>query len=392
MENRDVAIVSCHDKTNFGSVLQAYATQYAIQRLGFNGVTVNKRGLGKDIARGRTRYYASHLLDVDLYKAKLGFVGHRLKQKLDSEFKSQMRQRGDAFRRFELNEFELSQELASFDQLESYLSSFDSVVVGSDQLWLPVNIDGDYFTLTHVPQGVRKISYSTSFGVSELSKSYLEKVGRFLQSFSCISVREETGRRLVEEATGNTCEVVCDPTMLMSKREWAEVAKRGTGLIPDEPYILCYFMGNNQWNRECAIRYARNRNLKIVAIAHPDEYVSFDADYADYYPWSAGPAEWVGLVDKAEAVFTDSFHGTVFSNIFHSKYFVFRRHKKQSAQSTNSRLDTLLDVLGVPERICESVLDFDRIESEEIDFEKVQVNIDSYVKRSEAFLKGALEG
>ena len=61
---------------------------------------------------------------------------------------------------------------------------------------------------------------------------------------------------------------------------------------------------------------AEQHNLKIVAIAHPDEYVKADDDYADYYPWEAGPAEWVNLIAHASYVCTDSFHGSVFSKYF----------------------------------------------------------------------------
>ena len=84
--SKRVAVASCHDKINFGSVLQAYATQRALEELGVEVNTIDKRGLGHAISEGRNDYYLEHLFDVDLYRAKLGFVKHRIKQKLDADF------------------------------------------------------------------------------------------------------------------------------------------------------------------------------------------------------------------------------------------------------------------------------------------------------------------
>ena len=78
--------------------------------------------------------------------------------------------------------------------------------------------------------------------------------------------------------------------MLLARDQWASLAGSSSISVPDEPYVFCYFMGKNAWNRECAQELAEQHNLKIVAIAHPDEYVKADDDYADYYPWDAGPA------------------------------------------------------------------------------------------------------
>lgn len=385
-----IAIASCHDKFNFGSMLQAYATERAIAELGFDVETIDKRGIGKDIAKGRNAYYLENLFNAALYKAKIGFVGHRIRQKLNPAFGREMGQRYDSFRSFENTHFHLTSRASSFRELSELVSSFDAVVVGSDQLWLPVNIAGDYFTLSFVKPPVRKVSYATSFGVSSLSEEYLEKTKRFLSDFDAISVRETTGEELVEQATGRACTVVCDPTMLMTADQWGMVARQPEE-VPADSYIFCYFMGKNLWNRECARALAKRTGCKIVAIAHPDEYVKYDDGYADFYPWSAGPAEWVWLISHASYVCTDSFHGSVFSNLFGVPFFSFRRHENMGAQSTNSRIDTLLDRLGDIDRICESREAFDCAVKREIDFTAVEKNISQYRVESTAWLADALK-
>lgn len=388
---KKVAIASCHDKVNFGSALQAFATQRALEELGVDAYTIEKRGLGSAISNGRKEYYREHLFDIELYRAKLGFVKHRIKQKVDSSFGSKMALRQKTFSSFEATHFNFTPRTSSFDELGDLVSDCDSVVVGSDQLWLPVNIAGGYYTLSFVRQPVRKVSYSTSFGVSTLPEKYIEKTKEFLSDFAAISVREDTGADLVESATGTRCEVVCDPTMLLTRDQWRKIADSSANCVPDEPYVLCYFLGKNAWNRECAQELAKKHNLKIVAIAHPDEYVKADDDYADYYPWEAGPAEWGNLIAHASYVCTDSFHGSVFSNIFEVPFFSFRRHENMGAQSTNSRIDTLLRVLGNSDRICESKDAFHAAMANEIDFASVRQRLDAYRNESANWLKSALE-
>ncbi len=388
---KKVAIASCHDKINFGSVLQAYATQRALDDMGADALTIDKRGLGKALSKGRNSYYLEHLFDMELYKAKLGFVGHRVKQKADKPFGEKMAARKAAFKQFEGAHFRFTERAESFDELTDLVGAFDSVVVGSDQLWLPVNIAGDYYTLSFAKPPVRKVSYATSFGVSELPGKYLERTAEFLSDYAAISVREDTGADLVQRATGRRCEVVCDPTMLLDAAQWSDVASASVLDVPSEPYLLCYFLGKNIWNRECAVELARERGLKIVAIAHPDEYVRFDDGYADVYPWGAGPAEWVDLVSHASYVCTDSFHGTVFSNIFHVPFSSFRRHENAGSQSTNSRIDTILNILGNADRICESADQFKAASRKDVDFDSVEGRLGAYRAKSASWLASALE-
>lgn len=385
-----IAVASCHDKKNFGSMLQAWATERAVDLLGHDVVTIDKTGLGGDIARGRRSYYREHLLDLELYRAKLGFVGHRVRQKTNKVFGSEMGRRYRAFDRFAADRFRLSPSFGSFEELGEWAQGLDAVVVGSDQLWLPVNIAGRYYTLDFVKKPCNKVSYATSFGVSELPGRYMDEVARFLPTFFAISVREDTGADIAEKATGARPQVVCDPTMLLDRAEWSSVADMS--LVPDVPYAFCYFMGKNVWQRECVRREADRRGLKLVAIAHPDEYVPYDDTYADVYPWDAGPAEWVGLISRAEMVFTDSFHGSAFSNIFERPFVSFRRHINAGAQSTNSRIDSLLGRLGLESRICESAELFDAIASDGVDFATSRRRLEAFRSDSLSFLEEALSG
>lgn len=386
-----MAIASCPDKVNFGSVLQSWALERAISQAGYDALTIDKSALGTEIGRNRRSYYLEHLLDIDLYRAKAGFVRHRLKQRVDRGFGSKMALRREAFSSFIGSNFDFLPTGSTFDDLADSVSGCDAVVVGSDQLWLPVNIAGGYFTLEWVCPPARKISYSTSFGVSELPERYMRRTGEFLSDFSAISVREETGADLVERATGARPAVVCDPTMLLRADDYRMISRIPTD-APEGRYVFCYFLGRNLWNRECAAELARSSGCQVVCIAHPDEYVAYDDGYADVYPWDAGPAEWLGLLAGAAFVCTDSFHGTVFSNLFHVPYFTFRRHERMGCQSTNSRLDTLLGRLGAAGRLCSSPEAFRSAMWSSIDWGAIDARAEAFRSESFAFLEAALSG
>lgn len=384
-----VAIASCYDKNNYGSMLQAYATQIVLEDLGCEAVTIDKAGLDADISKGRRAYYLENIFNLPLLRAKAGFVRHRLKRKLDRDFASNLSQRDLAFNRFRKQRFKLSSKLESFSELSKFCSDFDAVLVGSDQLWLPVNIAGNYYTLDFLGTDAKKIAYATSFGVSCLSKKYMKKVKGFLESFDAVSVRETTGADIIRKACGLEVPVVCDPTMLLTEKEWTSVVSDDFSL-PDAPYVFCYFLGKNNWSRQCAQLLAKERNCKIVALVHMDEYVPYDDDYADYRPYDVGPSEFLQLVANAEYVCTDSFHGTVFSCLFNRPFFAFRRHESNGKQSTNSRIDTLLVRLGLQGRVCEEERGFRELIDKEINFSSANAAISEYRCLSRSFLEKSL--
>ena len=189
-----IALATCYDKNNFGSMLQAWATEAAVRALGHDVVTIDKSGLSGDIGRGRRSYYMEHLFDAELYRAKLGFVGHRVRQRLNREFGSEMARRYRSFDRFAKARFRMSPRFNSLAELGEWTRGLDTVVVGSDQLWLPVNIAGGYYTLSFVEGPCRKVSYATSFGVSELPERY-----------SCGSRPRDTISRLYRWIGGSPC-------------------------------------------------------------------------------------------------------------------------------------------------------------------------------------------
>lgn len=388
---KKAAIVSCYFQHNYGSMLQAYATQMVLDKLGYENETIDVSGFNREIKKAKLLYFAKASLTSDILLSKLGMAKNVLIKKFSkNEYAKMSRIRAEKFDAFSKKSFRLSPQYASKKALgESCKESYSSVLVGSDQLWLPGNIAADYYTLTFVPTTVNTIAYATSFGQSSLPKDSARKATLFLKKIRHIGVREESGQKLVKELTGRDVPVVCDPTLLFTGEEWRSIQKEEP--IVEGKYILCYFLGNNPPHREFAKRLKGATGCKIIALTHLDEFVKSDEGYADETPYDVDPADFLNLIRNAEYVCTDSFHCSVFSILYQKQFFTFRRYNRNTKQSTNSRLDTLFRLTGVDGRLLtgnEKIEDCLKIET---DYTKVHQKLDDVRKQSYAYLEAALE-
>ena len=183
--------------------------------------------------------------------------------------------------------------------------------------------------------------------------------------------------------------MVCDPTLLFNKEEWMSIQKEER-LIKDK-YIFCYFLGKTIEYRKFAERLKEKTGYKIVSLNHLDEYVKYSDQFADEAPFDIGPSEFLNLIRNAEFVCTDSFHGTVFSLINQKKFFVFRRYQSKSKVSTNSRLDSLLKIVNLSDRMLNGNEDVEEWMKKEIDYQVVSNKLEEFREDSKAFLRGALD-
>lgn len=387
---KKIGIVSCYFQHNYGSMLQAYATQLALDKLGYENETINITGFANEIRNAKIKYFVKASLTSDILLHKAGMAKNILRKKfLKDEYAKSSVIRAKKFDEFKNKQFRLSSVYNSKKELgEICREKYDAVLVGSDQLWLPANITADYYTLSFVPQEVNSIAYSTSFGQSELPKDIVEKAKKFLPKIKHIGVREESGQKLVKEICDRNVPVVCDPTLLFTGDEWLGIQKEDA--IVKEPYILCYFLGNNPPHREFAKRLKEETGYKIVALTHLDEYVKCDECYADLTPYDIDPADFLNLIRNAKYVCTDSFHCTVFSILYVKNFFTFRRYTQNTIQSTNSRIDTLFNLVGISGRIMEGNENIKDVINVAINYEKVHKYLEEVRTKSYKYLKTAL--
>jgi len=339
-------------KDNFGSALQTYATQRVLNNLGYETGIFDISGIHSDINKKKIKYYLGRIFQKDERKYLFDNLLSRGRKKTNAsndKYAENMHIRHQMYRDFNEKWLNFLPKVNGWNAMTEQSSRCDHVVVGSDQLWRPSNIAGCYFTLEFVPDNVDKIALSTSFGVSELPKGLHKHTRFFLNRINSISVREDTGKKIVKELTGREVPVVCDPTMLLDANQWMEIQDEPP--FADGEYILVYFMGENSKHREFVKKLKEETGYKIVGLMHGATYISADEGFADEEPYNVGPSEFINLIRNAKFMCTDSFHGTVFSILSGTPFFSFRRYEDSSEFSTNDRLHTLLKWTGLSERM-----------------------------------------
>lgn len=388
---KKTAIVSCYFQHNYGSMLQAYATQMALDKLDYENETIDIAGFNHEIKKAKILYFAKASLTSDILISRLGMAKNVLIKKFSkNDYARLSKVRSDRFDAFGKKYFRLSSRYSSKEELGKKCDeNYSSVLVGSDQLWLPGNIAADYYTLNFVPTTVNSIAYATSFGQSSLPKDSAKKATIFLKKIKHIGVREESGQKLVKKLAGRNVPVVCDPTLLFTGDEWMKIQKKEP--IIKGKYILCYFLGNNPPHREFAEKLKKETGCKIVALTHLDEFVKSDEGYADETPYNIDPADFLNLIRNAEYVCTDSFHCSVFSILYKKEFYTFRRYNRNTRQSTNSRLDTLFKITGIEGRLLagdEKIVDCLNIKT---DFDEAHKKLAGVRQQSYEYLKVALQ-
>ena len=388
---KKIGIAAVTYKDNFGSALQTYATQYTLEKLGYNARIFEIKSVHRGIKIKKLLYYAGRLFDPVEAKYLFANLKSRSRKQVSvssDQFANDMKVRHQTYSDFNKRWNKMLPTVKGWSGLRKQASEMDAVVVGSDQLWRPSNIVGCYYTLEFVPDGIKKISFSTSFGVPELPSRLHKHAKKFLSRIEHISVREDSGAEIVKKESGRDATVVCDPTMMLTAEEWMHIQIEKP--IAEGKYILMYLMGDNPDQRDFVKALSKKTGCRIIGLLHGATYISYDEDVVDEKPYNVGPAEFINLIRNAEYVCTDSFHCCVFSILNSTKFFAFRRWPDGSKFSANDRLYTLLKFTGLERRMLDGTEDVAKSTEDEIDFTEVLSRVDKRRKESMEFLVNAL--
>ena len=283
-----------------------------------------------------------------------------------------------------------------YSALHEGSKNYDTVIVGSDQVWTPMGLPTRFYNLLFVDENVKKVAYASSFGVSEIPRFQIKQTGLYLDRFYMIGVREQRGKEIVDAFSHKTAKVVVDPTFLLTREEWECELNENISVSTAKNrkraerggYIFCYFLGTNSDARKAALELKKETDLPIITIRHMDEYVESDEQFGDEAPYDVDPNDFVRYISHANYVCTDSFHCTVFSIIFHRQFMTFYRYAQISKTGRNTRIDSLFQVTGISRS---HVYDGDiRKIREEIDWQQTEEKVSVLRKESMLFLQEAL--
>lgn len=352
---KQVGIATMTGGANYGNVLQNYAVQTLIERCGYRALTLNnqtKRGF-PDSAAKKPALWRKLMPDyMTAYRrTKLGNrygckntrdcfgAGLRRAKRRKAEYDAAVQRRMERFHA--CRERVIHTDPVSFDANRlprEHFADFAAFVCGSDQVWNPYFHTNSMVEFLQFAPEHKRIALAPSFGVSELPACRKRDFSEWIASIPQLSVREDAGARLIRELTGREAAVLLDPTFALTAEDWRAFA-REPEQKPQGAYVFCYFLGNetNRYVRYVD-RYAKQRGCEIVNVCDIRDLRYYDVD----------PQEFVWLLDHAQAVFTDSFHGTAFSINLEKPFVVFER--VEGGSSMSSRITSVLKKTGLEAR------------------------------------------
>lgn len=386
MNNNRIGCVIAYRKghTNYGTSLVGYALIKKLQMLGYDVEVIN---YVKRLTLMQKVVWMMNAWRCGMGKDILGRFKGANDLKKNAGYAANIKVRTDAVEAYKERKFiPLFKDYVGYEALHEGSKKYDTVVVGSDQVWTPLSLPTKFFNLLFVDDKVRKVAYASSFGVSEIPAFQRKATGGYLDRFYRIGVREVKGKEIVDTLSHQKATVVADPTMLLSPEEWMEEIK-DSKVKETEPYIFCYFLGTNIEAREAARQLKVATGYRIITLRHMDEYVPSDEQFGDEAPYAVDPNDFLKYISGAAYVLTDSFHCSAFSIQFKRKFMTFYRFKSSSKGSRNSRIDSLLGIFGLQDRLYQG--DVMKVR-EDINYVKVHEVLMDYREKSVAFLKSSL--
>ena len=328
---------------NYGSMLQSFATQKMLEEYGFQF----------ELLEYRKKYTPSfiiksipRLMNKIVWQDKLNEYEKQRFLKKHPELSGDVQKRKQAYTEFRAHYFCAPVvTYYGYQQLKESSKKYVAFLTGSDQLWSPSGLPTNFYNLMFADDKAVKISYASSFGVKEIPWYQKRRTKQYLDRIQFISCREESGSLIVKQLTGREVMTVADPTMLFDGHTWQEMLPCKT--VQEGKYIFSYLLGTSKEYRAEILKLSKETGLPIVSI---HQYVDADLGFGDISVTDAGPIEFVNLIRNAEYVCTDSFHGSVFSILYHRNFVVFNRYADNSSASKNTRIESLCSRLGLSER------------------------------------------
>ena len=349
-------------RNNYGSILQAYALQEELNSIpGISYEIINQ--YGKKIAS------FDNLID------KIKTIGiKKTIQRIFWKFgMKKLRNRSFNIQKFTDEKLRISSNQYSEDTRAQAHKKYDGFVCGSDQVWNPTLTDINSMYWLGFSDDIKlRFSYAPSIGVDGVSEEEAKVIRKNLRRFHGVSCREETGTELINNIIGtNQCRTVLDPTLMVEKSVWDKLCPESKF---KEPYIFVYMLRGTKEQRCMIEKFAKKVNLKIITMPfmEPEYAVWYDFKFGDFKYWDAGPDEFISVIKNASYVFTDSFHSSVFSILYHVPFFTFPKVGKAQM----SRIINLQKILNIDSRMVYNENDINCVFQKKIDWKSVDEILD----------------
>lgn len=247
---------------------------------------------------------------------------------------------------------------------------FEVIITGSDQVWRPIyNVYLEDMFLKFVPDNIRKVAYAASFGVDtwEYDGKRTKRCSALAKRFNAISVRETSGVNLCQKYLNVNATCVLDPTLLAGREAYLPLISEYSG----NDYLFAYILDIRPEKEEYIRNIAKDYGLD-VRIYGAEQNATLSVE------------EWLSMIANASMVVTDSFHGTVFSILFHRNFYSI-----VNAERGGTRFKSLLSPLGLDYRLVDD-RQFKELKDTSTDWQYVDAKLERQRTESLNFLINAL--
>lgn len=354
-----ITIITLHRVYNFGSVLQAYATQRIFEKPGHDVEIIDyitPQRTKRRILLGSPSNVMNKSFKNIIYRiAKIGSI--ILKER--------------TFGAFVRNNLNLTRKYISAEDLVKDPPSADIYVTGSDQVWnsdYNEGVDRGFF-LDFLPEECCRVAFVASFGKTQLDAEEIALTTKYLRRYNAISVREESALKIVSDLGIEDAVWLIDPTLQIPKEEWLTIAS--PRLIKKKYLILMLLYNEDNHATEYARKIADEKGLILVKISWEKKRPPL----IDKLMTHRSPADFLSLFYYADFVVTNSFHGLAFSINFEKPFIIVPRNEY------NSRIESLLKLTGLENRLVSNREQLD-VANQQIDYMPIRDTL--YFERQKA--------
>ena len=359
--------------TNYGGVLQAFALQKKLRDMGNEVVTLDipiPIASNPSIIKQIFLFFATLLLAI-IKKRGVKNIYYPFNTKLRNHKLIRL-----CFRPFLNRIMLISPEINSENRLREYCKEkeFDVYIIGSDQVWRPCcspNIGWYFLDFLKINKRERRLSYAASFGtdVWEFTQEQTVYLKPFIKMFDAISVREESGVELCSKYFGIEAKHVLDPTLLLSVSDYNELVELDKGnTYSIEEHIFAYLLDESDEKRDVLnfVASCLGMPIEINSLSNNKSMPPYTSTN-EVFKYTPKPiSQWLRNFHDCKFVITDSFHGTVFSIIYHCPFVVL-----QNPFRGNTRMESLLKSFGLESRLINDSTELTSLINQPIDWEQV---------------------
>ncbi|WP_103865542.1 polysaccharide pyruvyl transferase family protein [Aquimarina sp. I32.4] len=370
-----IKTITCHEVYNYGASLQEYALLRYLENLGHEAETIHYK------PPYLSKHFKLWIVSNEFFNKNIILRGIYLILKLPKRLINLKRKR--KFDEFSIKYIKTGNRLyRSNEELKDNVPEADAYICGSDQIWNSFFENGKdaTFYLDFVPNDKLKLSYAASFAIDELEDDIKGFVKEKVSNLDHISVRESSGKRILENLGFDKVTQVLDPVFLLDPKEWTRLMlpQVEEDIINKGKFIIVYDFDNDPVIKELAERLKKEKGWKIYAF---NEMI----DYADKNFYLDGPEVFLSILNNAECILANSFHAVAYSLILHKNIAVFNRSDK-----INTRMRDLLQSVELNNFLLnkDTISDY---KLDIIDYKQVQDKLDVLIEKSKKYLDTALE-